>query len=90
MKPKETFSRCEYCDKLIKITSPPTIEQYESAMIYIAENSDMLLPVASVVNNNHMNNIDGLYCCPLCLINNIKKILGKKSTERLFKENTRI
>lgn len=82
MKPTKTFNYCEFCNASHEQVSPPSKEQYESAIITIGEGSSVLLPINIVERNwrkgvadSHATNIQGIYCDYECLIAKIKEIL---------------
>ena len=85
MKPKEEYTRCEYCNKMISLNSPPSDRRYNKAEIYIS-NGSMLLP-DEVVRRNHREgftdshsvSLEGHYCSPKCLKKKIKSILQRYS-----------
>jgi len=82
MKNKESFTMCEYCDKIIILQSPPKKESYENAQIEI--NSGTILLPKKVANKSkkkgfslsHAKDLNGFYCNPKCLWNQIKTILN--------------
>lgn len=79
----ETFTRCEFCNEFISLQSPPSNEQYENAQIHLAGFSTVLLPKKIAKKNSHSKIIDGYYCSPHCLLNQIALVLNKKPKELL-------
>jgi hypothetical protein len=82
MKPKEEYTRCEYCNKKILLASPPNTKRYNNAEILIREGS-MLLPDEVVRKNHregftdsHSASLNGYYCKPKCLRNMIQLLLN--------------
>jgi len=83
MKPKEEFTRCEYCNRKISLESPPSNKRYEKGEIVITDGI-ILLPKRVVAINHiegysdsHAESLNGRYCGPKCLKNMIKQILFK-------------
>ena len=82
MKNKEQFTRCEYCDQMMVLQSPPKKESYENAQIEI--NSGTILLPKKVAEKSkkkgfslsHAMDLNGFYCNPKCLRNKIDKILN--------------
>jgi hypothetical protein len=81
MKPKEEYTRCEYCNKRISLESPPSNKRYNKAEILIRDGS-MLLPNEVVARNHregftdsHSHNLEGHYCSPKCLKKKINAVL---------------
>lgn len=75
MKKEEIYRRCEYCDKLILIESPPTKESYENGQIEIMSGT-ILLPKSVSAPSHRMESLDGIYCNVECLLFKIHNILG--------------
>ena len=77
-KPTRQITNCEYCDKQIDLSSPPSAEQYEEGQVHIGSGS-MLLPSKIVekkgIASSHAIFLDGYYCSKICLIQKIEAAL---------------
>lgn len=81
MKPKQEYTRCEYCDSIIELQSPPSNKRYENAEIEIKDGV-ILFPQRVVEANkknkkgdSHATSLAGYYCTPRCFIKMLKKLL---------------
>lgn len=81
MKKRFEVTRCEYCDSLIELGSPPLEKRYDNAEISIREGT-VLLPgnivrqrIKEGLRSGHTADLSGRYCTPQCLINKLNSIL---------------
>jgi hypothetical protein len=84
MKCSYHITNCEFCNKTIRLDSPPSDDRYEDGEIFITHGTVLLSK--SIVEKNHKHGISdshaeyiaGYYCNYKCLVGQIKKILHIK------------
>jgi len=72
MKPIMQVTRCENCDAIIELVSPPPKEQYKMGRIQIKDGTVLLSRPSQA--SAHCAFFSGYYCTPTCLANKIETL----------------